>query len=209
MDPLALITLINQYDVLLKEYDTQVGQLTVAGSPFTQLPGRSWWGTTILGKRTGLSLDDCQQWCHGNYKCSGATFTNSGSCTIVQGNSPVVVSAQNTAIVRSQYDKINNLVYMNQQLADMNQQLVSMCQGNPVQADAVQQQTRTLDAQRNRLDRELKSLHQAQKQAKQSQEKAMAHGEQDTKQMDAEYLRAHALIGVAALAVVITAYRLI
>jgi hypothetical protein len=210
-DPLTLITLVNQYDILLQDYDTQTAQLTAQGSAFKQLPGRAWWGTQILDKRTNIkSANDCEQWCHSNTRCSGATFNptqNGGTCTIVSGNAAsVVINDDTTAIIKSQYDKINNMIYTNQQLSDMNLQIVALCQADPldsVGASLVANQTQRLNQQRDRLNQELAQLKKAQQQI--GQKKSMV----DTAQMDKEYLRAHVLIGLAALAVVITAYRLI
>lgn len=84
-------TLINAYYEAYNNYKKIIenGQ----ANEFTQMPGRSWWGTDGLTEGTVTSISDCATSCLNNKTCSGATFNQDNKyCWIRTGENSVSIN---------------------------------------------------------------------------------------------------------------------
>ena len=87
-------TLINAYNEAYNNYKKIIenGQ----ANEFTQMPGRSWWGTDGLTEGTVTSISDCATSCLNNKTCSGATFNQDNKyCWIRTGENSVSINTNN------------------------------------------------------------------------------------------------------------------
>lgn len=137
---LSLNTYIKEYEVTLKQYKEIFASLQSASSSLTnewiQLKNRAFWGSqgtleTVEGVGT---VDECQQLCQANSKCSGATYQEGGTCMLQSGMSIVspaptaTATAASTSTTSSSYYAIvpkyryylQYLQYLNQKLQELN-----------------------------------------------------------------------------------------
>lgn len=140
---LSLNTYIKEYEVTLKQYKEIFASLQSTSSSITnewiQLKNRAFWGSqekldTVEGVGT---VDECQQLCQANSKCSGATYKEgSGTCMLQSGVSIVSpaptestgdTSTSTTfyAIVPKYRYYLQYLQYLNQKLQELNTSIQS------------------------------------------------------------------------------------
>jgi len=107
------------------DYNTNTEPTYSIGKEFTELPGRTWWGTHALKEGPADTKDDCISMCASDDKCTGATFnpvkrycwTRSGDGTVTAGES------DDSALIPKLKGIMITLNGLNDKLMDINKQL--------------------------------------------------------------------------------------
>jgi hypothetical protein len=125
-------TLEKEYDVTLKQYQEAFNNYinalqTNIDTSFTELPGRTWWGTGALKEATVSTVSECESMCASDLTCSGATFNPvKRHCWTRTGDNNISVGTDSDyALITSQKASLYMLQSLNSKLLSLNQQIGS------------------------------------------------------------------------------------
>ena len=129
-DILQIKALESEYDLVLRQYEEahqNYIQYTKSGeaTSFANLKGRSFWGKEGLKEGTAQTVEECEDMCLSNEKCTGATFnTDKRYCWTRSGQSKPEVSLDaDIAIIPKTRQLIIQLKHYNTKLTQINKKL--------------------------------------------------------------------------------------
>jgi hypothetical protein len=109
------------------KYTTKTSPTYSLGKEFSELPGRTWWGTYGIKEGTVTTKEECISMCASNSSCTGATFNPvKRYCWTRGGNGTVSVSSSNDiALIPKIKSVLLTLSALNNKLMSINKELRS------------------------------------------------------------------------------------
>ena len=122
---------ITQYEEMYQNYIAELKTVTSASDKnYTQLQGQSYWGSAGLKEGVVDSIQECEDMCKSDSKCTGATFNSENSyCWARQdtGNETKVTTGKETdyAIVPKLKYYTTQLEFLNNRLIELNKEIMN------------------------------------------------------------------------------------
>lgn len=147
---ITLHNLLNEYNIVLNQYEELLKNVNYDKDHYVQLKGRVFWGSYGLSQSSSNSVKDCENMCLNNKSCSGATFDlNKKFCYIRSGDGSISSGTENEYAIVSNYKyNLSNLQILNDKLIDLNQEINNLINNSDVY---VKQLNNTKNIQQNEL----------------------------------------------------------
>ena len=129
-------TLQKEYEVTLQQYQ-EAGQnyvtaLQSSSTPdqapeYTDLQGRSWWGTSGVAEGSASSKEECENMCSSSGKCTGATFNPVKRYCWARGGDGSISAGLDSdiALIPKQKAALSVMKSLNEKLLTINEQITS------------------------------------------------------------------------------------
>jgi len=131
---ITLHNLLNEYNIVLNQYEELSKNIQYNKEQLIQLKGRVFWGASGLSQGSSNSIKDCENMCLNNKSCSGATFDlNKKFCYIRSGDGSISSGTENEYAIVSNYKyNLSNLQTLNDKLIDLNQKINNLINNSDV-----------------------------------------------------------------------------
>lgn len=127
--------LSNQFNSLLTQYQNTyqdfVNTINSNDNSFTSVNNSAFISGNNINTIQNSSVSNCTSSCSSNESCSGATFDNNqNTCTLSSGNGNIVISQNQTAIVKQALYYSNQLQQINNELLTINNTMMNLANSN-------------------------------------------------------------------------------
>jgi hypothetical protein len=116
-----------------------VSVVYVKSTAYTEISGKTYWGTTGITEGSKNDIKDCVAMCSTDPTCKGATFNSEKKYCWTRSGDSSISDGLNTdsAIILTTSKDILNLESLNQQLIDLNTQIMELYKGVPSEKDNI------------------------------------------------------------------------
>ena len=142
-------------------YNTNKEPTYSLGKDFTELPGRTWWGTYGIKEGAANTKDDCVSMCASDGNCTGATFNSVKRYCWTRGGDGILSTGlgDDNALIPKLKESILILKGLNTKLISINEELVAeVTKINP----KIYEEQQANDAKKLQFDKSYKDLYKEQ-----------------------------------------------
>ena len=120
---ITIVTNTN-YTSSVKYSTATAANYNINATPFVQIQGQAFWGTTSVGQTANGTLQDCIASCSSTYGCTGATYNAKKVCMLRGGDGSSVISkTDDYALVPKSVQLLQIVKSLNDELTGVNTQI--------------------------------------------------------------------------------------